>query len=45
MAQRQMMEAMDIQGDFQVSDFLWNLLEQMRHRIPGFLEVKAQLEA
>lgn len=39
------MEAMSIDRDFQVSDFLWNLLEQMRHRLPGFLEVEAQLEA
>ena len=45
MAQSQMMEAVDIQGDFQVIDFLWNLLEQMCHRIRGFLEVEAQLEA
>ena len=45
MAQSQMMEAVDIQGDFQVSDFLWNLLEQMCHRIRGFLEVEAQFEA
>ena len=44
-AQSQMMEAMSIDRDFQVSDFLWNLLEQMRHRLPGFLEVEAQLEA